>query len=357
MSAALLLNPGPVTLSPGVRQALAGPDLCHRETEFFDLQDRIRRVLLAVYALDADTWAPALISGSGTAAVEAMIASLPGAHARLLVVENGVYGERMTHMAQIHGIDHVRMSLAWGQSIDIDALARHIDETGATHVAVVHHETTTGRLNDLEAIAACCQPRGVALLVDAVSSFGAETIDFGPTVSAVAATANKCLHGAPGAAFVIVRRQALASARARALYLDLAGYVAKQDARGTPFTPAIPAFYALDRALAEHQAQGGVAARGERYRMLADRVGHALAGLGIRSLLAPGVSSVVLRAYRLPSGVAYDTLHDGLKQAGFVIYAGQGDLAREIFRISTMGDLEPADMDRLVAAVGKIVAP
>ena len=357
MNGLRLLNPGPVTLTPRVRDALAGPDLCHREPEFFDMQDRIRARLLAVYDNDGATWAPILISGSGTSAVEAMIASLPGPNDKLLVIENGVYGERMTRMAEVHGIAHVAWHLAWGQAIDDRQLAEMIQAHAPTHVAVVHHETTTGRLNDIAAIAAVCETRGVALLVDAVSSFGAEAIAFAPAVSAVAATANKCLHGAPGAAFVIVRHSALADATTRALYLDLAGYAAKQAERGTPFTPGIPAFYGLDAALAEHAEAGGWPARRTHYRALADQVGDGLAARGITEIVAREAVSCVLRSYRLPSGVSYARLHDHLKQAGFVIYAGQGALADDIFRISTMGDLDTRDMAELLAAFDEIIAP
>ncbi|HET7312973.1 2-aminoethylphosphonate aminotransferase [Salinisphaera sp.] len=351
-----LLNPGPVTLTPRVRAALAAPDLCHREAEFFDLQDEIRARLIAVYGLDPATWAPIVLSGSGTAAVEAMMSSMPGENARVLVIENGVYGERMTQMAAVHGIDHDTLRLGWGEEIDTAALAARLAGARFTHVAVVHHETTTGRLNDLEAIAEVCAKAEAALLVDAVSSFGAEAIEFAPAVAAVAATANKCLHGAPGAAFVIARRSALAKAKARALYLDLVAYGEKQDARGTPFTPAVPAFHALAAALAEHAEAGGWPARRAHYRALAGQVADGLAALGIDAVLDGRHSSCVLRSYRLPSGVSYDALHDRLKAAGFVIYAGQGDLAGEIFRISTMGDLDGQDMECLIIRIAEITA-
>jgi len=118
---------------------------------------------------------------------------------------------------------------------------------------VIHHETTTGRLNDLGAIADVCRARGVKLLVDGVSSFGAEAIDFaGGDIDAVAATANKCLHGVPGAAFVIVRRSALANAASRTYYLDLGRLAKLQDRRNTPFTPSAHAYYALVEALPRH---------------------------------------------------------------------------------------------------------
>ena len=92
----ILLNPGPVNLSPGVRQSMAGPDLCHREPEFADLQDEVRQGLLSVYELPAREWSAVLLSGSGAAAVEAMLCSLVPPRGKVLILENGVYGERMT---------------------------------------------------------------------------------------------------------------------------------------------------------------------------------------------------------------------------------------------------------------------
>lgn len=352
----LLLNPGPVTLSPRVRESLLQPDLCHREPEFFDLQDEIRTRLLTVYPLAPDEWAAVLLSGSGTAAVEAMIASLVPRDGRLLVLDNGVYGERMRHIAEIHGIAREVHAAAWGEPIDLDALRTRLSAAPRiTHVAVVHHETTTGRLNPLAEIAHVCAAAGVALLVDAVSSFGGEPVGFDPAVTAVAATANKCLHGVPGAAFVIARRDALAHAAApRSLYLDLAGWCRAQDARGTPFTPAVHAYYALREALREFDDAGGARARHAHYRALADQVSDGLARLDIHTLLPRQDCSVVLRSYRLPSGLSYRALHDGLKSAGFVIYAGQGALAADIFRISTMGAVIAADVDRLLDEVRRL---
>ncbi|GAB3675053.1 2-aminoethylphosphonate aminotransferase [Salinisphaera aquimarina] len=351
----ILLNPGPVTLTERVRSALTAADLCHREVEFADLQDTIRTRLRAVYDLD-ERWAAVVLSGSGTAAVEAMISSLPGADARLLIIENGVYGERMTRMAHIHGIAHQTLRFEWGEHIDSDRLAAQLTDGDFTHVAVVHHETTTGRLNDLAAIGEVCAMRNVQMLIDGVSSFGAEAIDFDRLpVAAVAATANKCLHGAPGAAFVLVRRVALSDATPCSLYLDLAGYCEKQDARSTPFTPAIPAFHALAEALAEHEDEGGWQARRANYRRLAGQVADGFSALGIQAVLDADESSCVLRAYALPVGIDYDALHDHLKSQGFVIYAGQGGLAASIFRISTMGAIDTVDIERLITAVSSIV--
>lgn len=353
----LLLNPGPVTLSERVRRSLLQPDLCHRESEFFDLQDEARRRLLSVYALDPARWAPVLLTGSGTAAVEAMISSMLPADGRLLSIENGVYGERITAIAQRHGIAHDTLPNAWGAPVDAAAVIAYLDaHPGITHVAIVHHETTTGRLNPIAQIGAACKARGVGLLLDAVSSFGAEAIDFdGWGITAAAATANKCLHGVPGACFVIADRPALALAAPRTLYLDLPAWNRAQDVRGTPFTPSVHAYYALVEALREFDDEGGLAARHARYAALAEQARRGLQALGIEERLDAREASVVLRAYQLPEGIDYPTLHDALKRQGFIIYAGQGGLSKEMFRISTMGAITAADIDRLIAAIGTLV--
>lgn len=352
----LLLNPGPVTLSERVRRSLLKPDLCHREPEFFDLQDEARARLLALYDLPPASWQAVLLSGSGTAAVESMITGLVPESGHLLVVANGVYGERIAEMARRHRIAHQLCQHDWLAGADLDAITARIKAARAsghafTHLAVVHHETTSGRLNDLTTLDALCGAHGLRLLVDGVSSFGAEAIPFeASSLDAVAATANKCLHGVPGVAFVVTRRSALARGAQRGYYLDLGRLAALQDARNTPFTPAVHAFYALVEALRELAEAGGRTARHAAYARLARQVETGLAAHGVTAVLPRQQSSVVLRAYRLPAGADYATLHDALKAHGFVIYAGQGGLSAELFRISTMGAVSEADMTRLIEA-------
>ncbi|MDP9153764.1 MAG: 2-aminoethylphosphonate aminotransferase [Pseudomonadota bacterium] len=350
----LLLNPGPVTLTERVRNSLLQTDLCHREPEFFDLQDEARSRLLAAYSLDPKVWTAVLMTGSGTAAVESMIAGMVPQGGRLLVIENGVYGERIAQIATQYGIDHEVVKYAWMDAPDADAITARLD--GFTNVAIIHHETTTGRLNKIDQLSAACKARGIGLLLDGVSSFGAEHIDFdGGGITAVAATANKCLHGVPGAAFVIAKREALKHAASRTYYLGITRLARLQDERNTPFTPSVHAYYALVEALREFEDEGGLNARHARYAALAEQARSGLAALGIEGALPDGESSVVLRAYRLPAGTTYPVLHDALKTKGFVIYAGQGGLSNELFRISTMGALHAADIDGLIASIANIV--
>ena len=354
----ILLNPGPVNLSVRVRQALLRPDLCHREPEFANLQQRIRDQLLAIYDLSPQEWTAVLMTGSGTAAMEAMLTSLLPGDARVLVIENGVYGERLSRIAGIYNIPHQRLHYDWGATIEADDVARALTN-GITHVALIHHETTTGRLNDLERITAPCKAANVPVLLDAVSSFGAEAIKFTDwNLQACAATANKCLHAIPGAAFVICRRNALLSANAvqRSLYLDLRTYLSQQDSGGTPFTQSVQSFYALDEALSEHRDAGGWQTRRDQYRSRMMQVRQGLEKLGIKTLLPAADCSCILNAFHLPAGISYQTLHDGLKQRGFVIYAGQGGLVKSIFRIAVMGAITSTDIQRLLTAFEELIA-
>jgi len=354
---AILLNPGPVSLSDAVRRAAVSADLCHREPEFFNLQSRVRERLLDVYDCAAADWAAVLLGGSGTTALEAMLTSVPARGARLLVVENGVYGERISRIAEIHGISFEALQHEWTDAIDFSRVEQVLADGAFTHLAAVHHETTTGRLNDVGRLAGLCEAHAVSLLLDTVSSFGAEAIPFeSPALAACAVTANKCLHGIPGLCFVVARRDALAGAvePPRTLYLHLPLWLAQQDRQSTPFTPPVNALLALDKALEELAGQGGWRARHARYNRLARGVRRALAGQGVETLLPPGESSCVLTSYRTPEGMSYERIHEALKQWGFVIYAGQGSLVAELFRISTMGDITDYDMERLLAAIESV---
>lgn len=349
-----LLNPGPVTLTSRVRDAMARPDLCHREPEFSALQARILDRLVHVYPLAAHDYTAVLLTGSGTAAVEAMVGSLVPMGGRALVVANGVYGERMAAMLEAHGKDFKLVRADWLDPMDLVETERLLAGGGFSHVLAVHHETTTGRLNDLPALGALCRRFDVPLLLDAVSSFGGEAIDFeGWNLEACAATANKCLHGVPGVSFVIARKTVFTSREtgSRSLYLDLFRQQAEQAKGSSPFTQAVHACYALDEALAELADEGGWAARHALYLERTRLTREGLAKLDIAPLLTdPAAWSAILTSYQLPDGLSYERLHDELKRAGFIIYAGQGQFGGRMFRIAVMGDLTATDLACLLSA-------
>ena len=360
MDRQILLNPGPVTLSQGVRQAMTRGDWCHREPEFARLTGRINDGLASVYEEMVPEYRAVMMTGSGTAAVEAMLATFAPAQSGTLVVANGVYGERMARILQAHGREHSIMKFPWDAAPNPVAVERALEDNPTlTHVALVHHETTTGRLNDLDSLGAVCRRLDRQLLLDAVSSFGAEAMNpEGWNLAALAAGANKCLHGVPGIAFVLapVNRWSEERPEPVSVYLDLKAYYEGQHGQGfSPFTQAVQPAFALEVALNELQEEGGWQARQTSYRARAQRIHDFLAARGVEPLLADAETSCVLRSYRLPEGMNYASLHDPLKKKGFVIYAGQGDYSAEIFRLSFMGDIRDSDLQQLEHALDQLL--
>lgn len=355
----ILLNPGPVTMSSRVRDALGHGDWCHREPEFAALMQEINARLARVHPALSAGYSAATLAASGTGAVEAMLAAFAPEDGETLVVANGVYGERMQRMLAALRRPHQVLKYGWTEAIDLAALEAALAQNPRiTHLAVVHLETTTGRWNDLDAVGRLCRARGVTLLLDAVSSFGALPVESGAwNLGALAATANKCLHGAPGLSFVLAsdalwQRESTA---AGSVYLDLRAYHAGQHGNGfSPFTLPVQIAFALHEALAEHAEQGGTAARLALYRTRADRTRAALMAAGVVPLLNPAACSPVLASWRLPKGRSYQELHDALKALGYVIYAGQGSLGADIFRIAHMGDIRAEELDTLCAALTRL---
>jgi 2-aminoethylphosphonate-pyruvate transaminase len=340
----VLLNPGPALTTERVKRAAGVVDLCHREPEFTGLEAAVRRKLLAV-AGDPPGWQVAFISGSGTAADELALTAAVRPGRRVLVVRNGVYGDRFWAIAERAGIDRVAVEAPWTEPIDPDAvaaaLAAHSDVDA---VAVVHHETTTGLLNPVREIAGVAHEAGALVVLDAVSSFGVEELDpAGWGIDLLACSSNKCLSGLPGTAFVLASPDGADRALdvpPRSVYLDLPAYLRSASSGSVPFTPAIPALAALDAALDE-LLEEGFEPRAARYRYRCDVLDEELGRLGLEQLVAPEHRSRTVRSLRLPGGIDYPQLHDRLKRDGYVIYAGQGPLAPEIFRVCCMGALEP----------------
>lgn len=356
----VLMNPGPVNTDSAVRAALAGPDACHREAEFSELQRRVRRKVVQICGA-GDSHASVVLTGSGTAALEAAITSVPPADAGLLVIDNGHYGRRLLEIARCYGIRVRHLEFGWGVYADPAVVKRALQEDPwLTHTVVVHHETSTGMLNDVRAIAGVTREQGRISIVDAISSLGAESLDIiDDDIDWVVGTANKCLEGMPGISFVCGAKAAfedLEQNQARTYSLDLSRHYKAQEKNGFPaFTPSIPIFYAFDVALDLALAEGR-AARGARYRRLAERLREGLGRLGLQVLIDPQHRSVVLTAVRLPASLAFEELHRGLKERGFVIYAAQEHLSGSYFRLSTMGHIDDGDIERFLASLESLLS-
>lgn len=355
----ILLNPGPVTLSERVRQALLKEDLCHREPEFAELMLDIKTRLVSIYPEAIVNYEAIVLTGSGTCAVEAMLSSLIPKSGKALIVTNGVYGERMAKMIEIHQKIFTVIASPWEEPMNLQAVEQLLNQDSSfTHVVAVHHETTTGRLNDVAKLGKLCKSKNVALLLDCVSSFGAEKIEFSDwNLEACAATANKCLHGVSGLSFVLVKKSVFESrsTASSSLYLDLYSYHKQQLEGYSPFTQSVQVSYALQEALKELEDLGGWKNRQNLYRNRSQIIQNKLNQFGINTFLEAASYSCVLKSYKLPLGLSYKQIHAPLKQSKFIIYAGQGGLDKKIFRIANMGDIQDIDIDNLIHCFEKVI--
>lgn len=345
-----LLNPGPAGTSLRVRQAMLRGDLCHREPEFAELQERIRTALTRSLNL-AHTHTALLLTGSGTAAMEMAVINSVRAGRKLLVVRNGVYGDRFVQIAAAHGVETAVIDESWTRPADPSLIRETLQrDSQIDAVACVHHETTTGLINPVGQIGEIVREHEAVFVVDAISSTAIEGPDLA-TVNAdiICGTANKGLHGVPGVSFLLISVSKgvdrIASVPRRGYLLHAQAHLAAQQAGSTLFTPAVQACYALDEAIIEYEAAGGYSSRVRQYRERADTVRAGFVRNDLEILVDAPFRANSVTALRLPQGVAYPALHDEMKRRGYVIYAGLGTLAASHFRIATMGEIPT---DRLV---------
>ena len=356
----ILLNPGPVNVSERVRQALLGPDICHRESECAELIHNIRTKLLHAFVPGAEAdYTAIILTGSGTAAVEASVLSSVPLAKRMLVLNNGVYGERLSAIAGTHRLGIPELKSAWDTCPDPEkvklALQQHPE---VATVAMVHHETTLGLINPVEDIAKVVDDAGRIFVVDAVSGLAGDPLDIaGAHMYVVAGTAGKCIQGFPGVSFALVRKGFMDRALKypkRSCYLNLANYYEAQEQGSIPFTPAIQLYRAFHEALDE-LLEEGVANRIARYGRMANLIRQRMATLGLQSVLTPERQSHSLTAWSLPDGLSYEYLHDRLKERGYIIYAGQGHFESKIFRVANMGALTEQDFEGFLSTLEEIL--
>jgi 2-aminoethylphosphonate-pyruvate transaminase len=220
----LLFTPGPLTTSATVKQAMLR-DLGSLDSDFLTSVRGIRTRLLQLGPYSPEDYECILMQGSGTFVVESVISSVIPRDGKVLVLVNGAYGRRIAQIARVHGIALDVLELAENKRFTPELVAEHLaSAAGITHVVVVHCETTSGILNQVEEIGHVVHSVGAVYIVDAMSSFGAIPIDIaGSHIDFLISSANKCIEGVPGFGFVVANRRALESAKgnARTLSLDL----------------------------------------------------------------------------------------------------------------------------------------
>lgn len=355
----ILLNPGPATTTQSVKDALVIPDVCPREKSFCDLYADVRRRLVLL-AGDPDEIVAIPIVGNGTTALEATLVSFVPPDGRVVIVDNGDYGVRLSNMAATLGVPHRVVQMGWGRPVDWSAVdAALAEEEGrATHLYVVHHETSSGMLNSLEETLAVAHRHGVRVLLDAMSSFAAMPIRVGGDgVDALVSSSNKCLQGMAGLGVVIATRELLDEVRGcarRCFTLDLVAESDHLEKTGqSRFTIPPQVVSALHRALLELDDEG-LEGRQARYAASMRALTEGLSKLGFELLLEDAHQSGILVAIREPQAAWYDfdELHDAMDAEGFTIYPGKIGGA-PTFRLAVLGAIDESDIQSFLSALAR----
>lgn len=355
-----LLNPGPVNTTSGVKGALVHHDVCHRDGNFSELMVSLTSKLRRVFR-GTPEHTVCLVTGSGTAAMECAISSVVPRDRKILIVDNGAFGERLYEIARLHEMDIVHLRYAWGDRVDPADVERAFEEhPDIAVVAMTHHETSVGLLNPVREVGAICHKYDGLMLVDSVSSLGAEDLDVvRDNIDVCWGSANKCLHAISGVGFLCVSPRTwdkIESIKPRSYYLDLKRYRKYvEDKAQTPFTPAVSNYFALDQACAEFLADGH-ARRFAMYRERNQRVRNGLAALGMAPFTRTGYESHSVTTCCVPEDIRFDELYTRLKRRGYIVYACKDVLADRFMQIANMGDLSIEQIDQFLATLADVLA-
>jgi 2-aminoethylphosphonate-pyruvate transaminase len=351
----ILLTPGPLTTTLRTKLAMLR-DWGSWDADFNAVTARLRSSLLAIlHGQESHVVVP--LQGSGTFSVEAAVASLVPRDGHLLVLDNGAYCKRAAKLATLMGRRCTLLAFADHEPVSPQALQAALQaDASISHVVLIHCETGAGVLNPLQEVARVCERRGVGLLVDAMSSFGALPIDARSTrFDALVAASGKCLEGVPGMGFVFIRKAVLdaCEGRSQSLAMDLHDQHVYMEKTGQwRFTPPTHVVVALAEALAQFEEEGGQAARLARYRRNYETLITGMARLGFRPFLDPSVQAPIIVTFHAPAHPSYNfkAFYAAARAHGFLLYPGKLTQV-ETFRVGCIGAIGPQEMEQAVHAV------
>lgn len=352
-----LLTPGPTPVPPQVLAALAEQVVHHRAPDFRVVYERCLARLREVHRTENDVL---LFTCSGTGAFESAIVNLCSPGEPVLAVSSGNFGERWAAMARGYGCDVDHLRYAWGETPRPEDVAARLAARPSSIVFLVHSETSTGVVADLEPLATVVRAAGALVVVDAVSSLGAvpvETDAWGLDV--VVSGSQKALMTPPGLGTVAVSEAGYAKAAQSTLpryYFDWERMRVAQAKLDSAFTPAVSLVVALDVALGL-LLEEGLESVFERHARLGRACRAGLKAMGLELVSPDDDSAAVVTAARMPDGIEAGALTLALRDSfGITIVGGQGALAGKIFRIGHIGWFDVFDITTALAAVELVLA-
>lgn len=350
----LLMIPGPVHLHERIIRAMNRQMIGHRGKEFGEIMEYCVERLKELFGTRGDVY---IISGSGTAGLEAAIASFSKVR-RITCVDNGKFGDRLGRIASRYTeTDVVRFE--WGQPVDLEVVERSLAE-GSEALAFVHNETSTAMLNPAKELSRIAKKYDALVIMDGITSVGGDEVrmdEWGIDVAIVGS--QKCIGAPPGLAAVAVNDRAWEFYSERCpFYLDLAAYKKKLPDMQTPYTPALPLFFALEEALRMIEEEG-LENRIRRHRLLSKAVREWAIEAGLQLFPEPDELSNysnTVTAIRMPDGITDKELRGTLqREYGIAISGGQEHLKGKIFRIGNMGNVSKRHVIATLAAVQDVL--
>lgn len=355
----ILLTPGPLTTTKSVKEVMM-KDWCTWDDEYNNLVQDLRNRLLTLGVKNKNDYTTVLMQGSGTFSVESVIGSSMTLEDKMLIIANGAYGNRIAEIADVLNLKYEKIDFGEAGKIDVALIREELETGDFTHLAIVHCETTTGRLNPIQAIGNLIKEFNISYIVDAMSSFGGVEINIEKLgCDFLISSANKCIQGVPGFGFVIAKKSAMERCKgnAKSLSLDLySQWKTMEDNNGkwrfTSPTHVVRAFY---QALLELETEGGVKARQARYTKNREILVRNMEEMGYSTLVEKENLSPIITTFLVENekSFIFKDFYNSLKEEGFVIYPGKITEA-ETFRIGNIGDIHPNDIERLTNVIKEI---
>jgi aspartate aminotransferase-like enzyme len=351
----MLMIPGPTPVPEQVLRALAKHPIGHRSGDFAKIIGEVTEGLKWLHQTQNDVL---ILAASGTGAMEAGIINFLSPGDRVIVGCNGKFSERWAQICEVYGVQVERISAEWGKALDPEQFKAALEADTAKQikaVIVTHSETSTGVLNDLEAINRHVKAHGQALImVDAVTSLGATNVpidDWGLDV--VASGSQKGFMLPPGLGFVAVSPkawEAYKTAKMPRFYLDLGKYRKEAAKNSHPFTPPVNMFFAMQVSLKMMQAEGleNIFARHHRHT---NATRAAVKALNLPLFTADHAASNAITAVA-PVDVDAEQIRSILrKRFDIAMAGGQDQLKGKIFRIGHLGFVSDRDILTAISAL------
>ena len=350
---ATFLIAGPVRIHPRVLRAMSMPSLNHRGDFFHGVVQEIRDLLPVLFGAKGHQ---VVLSGSGSAGLEAMYSGLVRKGERALVVSNGNFGERSDQIVRRYCDRVTTLPAPWGQHFPLKATIAELEKGDVGALCIVHNETSVGLQNDLEALAPHVRKSGALFLVDGISAVAGIPMPIEAWgIDAVVAGSQKGLAAPAGLALVHLSERARSELRPGTFYLDLVEHLKNIERNDTPWTPAVPLFLALREALLLLQHEG-LAERLRRTHVLADASRAAAEAIGLTLFPDPSHASDTVTALNNPPNLDDAKVRKVLQETyNVLLQGGQGALKGKIFRIGHMGIADWPDLLVTFAGLERIL--